>query len=237
VRSVLGQTHGDIEHIVIDGGSTDGTLEVLEKYRDRITKIVSGPDKGTFDALNKGIRIATGRVIGTLHSDDFYSHEGVIETVAHVFKEEKVDSCYGDLQYVSKKNPERVIRYWKSSSYRPGKFRYGWMPPHPTFFVRREVYETCGYFDTDFEIAADYELMLRFLEQYRISTFYIPEVLVKMRTGGTSNRNLQNMVRKSYEDYKAWRVNALRGGLFAIILKNISKIPQFFVRHSTPHNP
>jgi len=231
MRSIANQTYNDIEHIVVDGGSTDGTLEVLEKYKNRIAKMVSETDEGIYDALNKGIKIATGLVIGILNSDDFYAHERVIEKVADIFTKEKVDSCYGDLQYVGRRNHGRVIRHWKSSAYRSGNFRRGWMLPHPTFFVRKEVYKRYGYFNTDFKIASDYELMLRFLEKYKISTYYIPDVLVKMRIGGTSNRNLKNILIKSLEDYRAWKVNNLNGGFCPILLKNLSKIPQFFIRH------
>jgi len=230
IRSILTQKYKDIEHIIIDGSSTDGTLEVIGRCKHRIAKILSEPDKGIYDALNKGISLSIGEIIGVLHADDFYAHDEVLKTIIDVFEKENVDSCYGDLQYVHKNDPNKVIRHWKSSEYRHGKFKSGWMPPHPTFFVRRWVYEKYGYFNTDFRIAADYELMLRFLEKHRISTYYIPEVLIKMRLGGASNKSLRNMWVKSSEDYKAWRVNNLSGGVYTIFLKNISKIPQFFVR-------
>lgn len=229
LESVLKQTL-PAEHIIIDGASTDATLDIISEYRAYIAKVISEPDKGIYDALNKGIRLASGDVIGVLHGDDFYAHDKVLESVVKVFDEQKVDSCYGDLLYVYKNDIDKVIRYWKASEYHPGKFKYGWMPPHPTFFVRREIYERYGYFNTDFRIAADYELMLRFLEKHRISTHYIPEVLIKMRLGGASNRSLKNMWIKSSEDYKAWKVNNLNGGLYTILLKNFSKIPQFFIR-------
>ncbi len=218
------------EHIIIDGASTDGTFDIIAQYRSSIAKVISEPDKGIYDALNKGIRLASGDVIGVLHGDDFYAHDKVLESVANVFEKRNVDSCYGDLLYVYKNDVDRVIRYWKASEYHHGKFRFGWMPPHPTFFVRREIYEKYGYFNTDFRIAADYELMLRFLEKHRISTYYIPEVLIKMRLGGASNKSLKNLFIKSSEDYKAWKVNDLNGGLYTIFLKNFTKAPQFFAR-------
>jgi len=137
---------------------------------------------------------------------------------------------YGDLVYVDQKDTNKIVRYWKSKPYKKGLFKKGWHPAHPTFFVRKEVYDKCGLFNLDFKIAADYELMLRFLYKYKISTCYIPEVLVKMRVGGISNRDLKNIVRKTIEDYKAWKVNDLKGGIYTIIMKNISKIPQFFRR-------
>ena len=218
------------EHIIIDGASTDGTFDIIAQYRSSIAKVISEPDKGIYDALNKGIRLASGDVIGLLHGDDLYAHDKVLESVVKVFEEQNVDSCYGDLLYVYKNDTDKVIRYWKASEYHHGKFKSGWMPPHPTFFVKREIYEKYGLFNTDFRIAADYELMLRFLEKHRISTHYIPEVLIKMRLGGASNRSLKNMFIKSSEDYKAWKVNNLNGGLYTILLKNFSKIPQFFIR-------
>jgi len=228
IKSVSGQIYPNIEHIIIDGGSTDGTLEVIKRYTEKRVNIVSEPDNGIYDALNKGIRQASGEVIGLLYSDDFYAHDRVIEKVADIFMKYNIDSCYGDLQYVDKNNPDKVIRYWKSSQYRHGKFKYGWMLPHPTFFVKKEIYNKYGYFNTNFKIAADYELMLRFLEKHKISTYYTPEVFIKMRIGGTSNRNIKNLIIKSNEDYRAWKVNNLNGGFYTILLKNLCKIPQFF---------
>jgi len=227
IKSVIEQTYHNIEHIIIDGGSNDGTLEVIKRYIGKIAKVVSEPDNGIYEALNKGVSISSGDVIGILHSDDIYAHDRVIEKVVDVFMKYNVDSCYGDLLYVSKNNQDKVIRYWKSSPFKTGKFKHGWMPPHPTFFVKREIYEKYGYFNTNFKIAADYELMLRLLEKHKISTCYIPEVLIKMRLGGVSNRNLKNLVIKSSEDYKAWKVNNLNGGFYTILLKNLSKISQF----------
>jgi len=174
--------------------------------------------------------LSTGDVVGFLHSDDFYANDRVIEKVADVFMKYNVDSCYGDLLYVDKNNTDKIIRYWKSQPYRDGLFKKGWMPPHPTFFVKKEVYEKYGYFNTDFKIASDYELMLRFLHKYKISTYYIPEVLIKMRLGGASNRSLRNLIIKTAEDYRAWKVNSLNKSLYTIPLKNLSKIPQFFKR-------
>ena len=231
IKSVVNQTYRDIEYIIIDGGSTDRTPEILRQYEDEISICVSEPDNGIYHALNKGIRLSTGDIIGFLHADDFYENDNVIETVVSRMKEHDVDSCYGDLLYVNKKNTEKIIRFWKSCPYTEGLFQKGWMPPHPTFFVRKEVYREYGDFNTAFKIAADYELMLRFLEKNKISTHYIPEVLIKMRTGGASNRSLKNIVLKTTEDYMAWKVNDLDGPFYTIPLKNLSKIPQFFKRY------
>ena len=227
VKNVLSQSYKEIEYIVVDGGSNDGTIDIIQAYHERISQWISEPDQGIYDAMNKGIEMATGQVVGFLHSSDVYAHPRVIEEVARVFEKSNASSVYGDLQYVDKENLNKVIRNWKSSPYRHGKFRQGWMPPHPTFFVRKEIYEKYGYFNTDFRIAGDYELMLRFLERYRISAAYIPEVLVKMRWGGMSNGGIKNILIKSYEDYRAWGMNDLNGGVHTILFKNLSKIPQF----------
>jgi glycosyltransferase involved in cell wall biosynthesis len=228
IQSVLHQTYEDIEYIIIDGGSTDGTVDVMKKYGDGISKWISEPDGGIYEALNKGLETSAGDIIGFLHSDDVYAHDRVVEKVVSEMAEHNVDSCYGNLTYVDKDNPERVVRYWSVSQYSPGLFKCGWMPPHPTFFVRREVYDKFGCFNTHFKIAADYELMLRFLEKHRISTRYIPEVLIKMRTGGISNKSLRNLLIKTTEDYRAWKINNLDRKFYTIPFKNLSKIPQFF---------
>jgi len=230
VKNVLSQSYKEIEYIVVDGGSDDGTTDIIQAYREKISQWISEPDQGIYDAMNKGIKMASGEVIGFLHSSDVYAHPRVIEEVAQVFENFNVSSVYGDLQYVDQKDLNRVIRHWKSSPYRHGQFRQGWMPPHPTFFVRKKIYEKYGYFNPNFRIAGDYELMLRFLERYRISATYIPEVLVKMRWGGISNGSIRNILIKSYEDYRAWGMNDLNGGVHTILFKNLSKIPQFWAR-------
>ena len=239
LRSVSGQIWRNVEHVIIDGGSTDETLEVINKCKNDTTRVISEPDGGLYHALNKGIKLSSGDVIGILNGDDFYAHDKVLNRVVDVFRNQKVDSCYGDLQYVNRDNTSRIIRRWRSSGYKPGKFNYGWMPPHPTFFVKKDIYEKFGYFNTNFRIAADYELMLRFLELHKISTYYIPDVLIKMRVGGISNRGLRNLFIKSSEDCKAWKINNLNGSLSSILLsiflKNVSKLSQFF-EHEIPGN-
>jgi glycosyltransferase len=178
--------------------------------------------------MNKGIQHATGDIIGFLNSDDLYARDNILSKVIQIFKENNIDSCYGDLVYVDVKNKNKVIRYWKSSCFKRRKFHFGWMPPHPTFFVKKKIYHKYGLFNTDFNIASDYELMLRFLFKNGISTHYIPDVLVKMRIGGVSNKNLKNLIRKTTQDYMAWKLNNLKGAALAIPLKNLRKIPQFF---------
>jgi len=225
--SVLSQTYTNIEYIIIDGGSTDDTVNIIKSYQDRIAVFISEPDKGIYDGLNKGIKLATGDVIGFLHSDDLYENNTVIEQVAKAFMENEIDSVYGDLTYVNKSDPTKVIRYWKSGEFVLKKLRCGWMPPHPTFFVKRTIYQQHGKFDTSFKIAADYDLMLRFLSKYKISTYYIPNVLIKMRVGGESNKSLKNVIRKSMEDLQAMKNNNMSGGGFSLINKNLSKLQQF----------
>ncbi len=231
IESVLSQTYDDIEYIVVDGASKDGTVDVIKKYADKITTFVSEPDKGIYDGLNKGVALATGDVVGFLHSDDLFQDENVVAKIAEAFKADDVDSIYGDLIYVTKEDTTKVIRYWKSGDFTMRKLQNGWMPPHPTFYVKRKVYEAYGAFDTGFKIAADYDSILRFLGREGITTRYIPEVLVKMRAGGASNRSLKNIIMKTREDIRALRNNRV-GHLGTLVSKNLSKIPQFFKRES-----
>jgi glycosyltransferase len=228
LESVFAQTHDDVELIVIDGGSGDGTLDVLQGYGERIGMLVSEPDKGIYDALNKGLGLATGEVVGFLHSDDVFADGQVLSRIAAAFAVPGVDAVYGDLEYVKKDAPGQVVRYWKSGEYSAGKLRHGWMPPHPTFYVKRAVYGQRGGFDLSYRIAADYDCMLRFLGA-GLEAVYIPEVLVRMRLGGASNRSLKNILRKTAEDWRALRSNRI-GGAGTLVWKNLRKLPQFFLR-------
>ncbi len=228
IKSVFSQRHKNIEHIIIDGGSTDGTVWVIRKHEDKIAYWVSEPDGGIYYAMNKGIKQATGDVIGILNSDDFYADEAVTEEVVRAITENKVDSCYGDLVYVDIDDTARIVRQWKSREYKREKFKTGWMPPHPAFFCKRSVYEKYGLLNLDFPLAADYELMLRFLYKQGVSTTYIPRVLVKMRVGGTSRPGLYT-VRAMIENYRAWKVNGLHYPI-TVLLKPFSKINQFLYK-------
>ncbi|MCB1823754.1 MAG: glycosyltransferase [Candidatus Competibacteraceae bacterium] len=229
LNSVLAQDHPDYELIVIDGGSTDGTLDVLQRYAGRLAQIVSEPDRGIYDALNKGIRLATGDTIGFLHSDDSFADGQVLSLIAAALADPGIDACYGDLRYVRRDEPNRVVRHWRAGPYHPRLLARGWMPPHPTFYARRAVYERLGGFELGYRIAADYDCLLRFLGAGQIACAYIPEVLVHMRLGGASNRSLRNLVQKSREDYRALRQNQI-GGLNTLLMKNLQKLPQFFKR-------
>ena len=226
IRSVLSQNYKDIEYIIIDGASTDGTLNIIDKYKKKISRVVSEKDNGTYDAMNKGLKLATGDIVGCLNSDDFYANNNVISTVAKVFSERKVDCCYSDLDYVSKNKTEKVVRKWKSRYYEDGLFRKGWHPPHPTLFIKKDVYRKYGYFNLDLKIGADYELMLRFLEKHRINSYYIPEVLIKMRIGDSSNRSIMQILKANYECYKAFKINGMKPNLLIIFYKLLSKIKQ-----------
>lgn len=236
IGSVLGQTHPDTELVVVDGASSDGTRELLEGYRHRFGVFISEPDTGIYDALNKGIAHAKGDIVGFLHADDLYAGDRVLEKIAGAFADPAVDAVYGDLVYVGKSSSDRVIRYWRAGAWSPVKLKMGWMPPHPTFYVRRSIYERLGAFNTSFRIAADYDCILRFLGRGNLTCRYLPEVLVKMRTGGNSNRSLRNIRRKSVEDYRALRANKV-GGIATLLSKNLSKLPQFMVVSSAKKLP
>lgn len=227
--SVFSQTYQNIESIVIDGKSTDRTMDVLGARSGKISRLISERDNGIYDALNKGIRVATGDVIGFLHADDLFEDCHVIERIAQAFDDPNVDAVYGDLVYVRRENPLHVIRYWRSGVFRPYLLSRGWMPPHPTFYVRRSVYERFGSFDLSYKIAADYESILRYLGAGGVKCGYIPDVLVRMRVGGVSNRSISTILRKSREDFRALRSHKI-GGLYALAWKNFGKLGQFLFR-------
>lgn len=229
INSIDSQVYPDVEHIVVDGASNDGTMEIVRNAR-RVAKYISEPDNGIYDAMNKGISMATGEVVGTLNSDDFYMHEKVLERVAKVFSDPSIDACYADLIYVDQYDPGKIVRYWKSRQFKPGLFKYGWMPAHPTFFVRKRLYDELGDFDLDFKIQSDFELTMRYLEVFRISCVYLPETIVKMRIGGASNRSLQNIINGNIEAYKACRKNHLKVSPLFNLFKILSRVPQFFSR-------
>ena len=198
ILSVASQKGVDVEHIVIDGASSDGTVDIIKRHKS-VSKFVSEKDKGIYDAMNKGIALATGDVIGTLNADDFYANENVLAEVAKVFFDPKKEACYGDLIYVSQHEKNKTVRYWRSQKYVNGLFKSGWMPAHPTFFVRKDIYKKFGVFDLNYRIAADFELLFRLIEQKRINVEYLPKVLVKMRLGGTTNKNISNVLRQNKE--------------------------------------
>ena len=227
--SVARQDYPNIEHIIVDGLSADGTEKIVKSF-PHVSKWISEKDRGIYDAMNKGIAVAGGDVIGILNSDDVYIDDQVISTVAKAMEDPTVDTCYADLQYVQQHDLAKVVRTWKSGMYSKNSFYWGWMPPHPTFFVRKSVYEKLGAFNTQLKSAADYELMLRILLKHGFTSTYIPRVIVKMRTGGMSNASLENRLNANKEDRIAWKVNGLKPYFFTLYLKPIRKITQFLIR-------
>lgn len=226
IHSVARQDYPDVEHVIVDGASPDFTLDVIRSLQTPSMIVVSEPDGGIYDAINKGIARANGEVIGLVHADDFLAHPQVLSRVAAAFADPTVDAAYGDLDYVARDDPDRILRHWIAGHFSPGKLRRGWMPPHPTLYLRRRVFDSWGRYDTGYRIAADYDAVLRYFGRGRIRATYIPEVLVKMRMGGVSNRNLHQILQKSSEDYRALRHNGV-GGFGTLAAKNLSKLPQF----------
>jgi glycosyltransferase involved in cell wall biosynthesis len=250
LKSVQSQTYKDIEYIVVDGNSRDGTIEIVKQFLDSakdvsqdasqdsekdisqdtgvVKKFLCERDKGIYDAMNKGLAMATGEVIGVLNSDDFYCSNDVIEEVVRAFQQNNTDCLYGDLNYVDPIDTSKIVRKWRSGSFRKQNFLKGWMPPHPTFFVRKSCYDKFGKFDTQFKSAADYELMLRFLFKESCSAVHLPKVMIHMRAGGVSNVSLKNRIRANREDRLAWKINGLKPKWFTLLRKPLSKLIQYF---------
>ncbi len=226
VLSVQSQRYSNIEYIVIDGKSSDATLSILEKYKSCIDLLISEPDNGLYDAINKGIKKASGHVVGILNSDDVFSDPHVLEKVAQAFQQE-VDVVYGNLEYKDQ-NLKKTIRVWQSKPYEQGLFLEGWMPAHPTFYAKTHLFDRLGYYNTEFKISADYELMLRFLHKHKLTSKFIDHTLVSMRTGGVSNSSLKNRYLANQEDRKAWALNGIKPNKMTLIKKPLSKLKQFF---------
>ncbi len=228
IQSVIGQTYLNIEHIVIDGASTDGTINIIRKYDGHITKWISEADTGMYDALNKGIKMATGNIIGILNSDDTLSSTNVIEDIVACFKDQEVDAVYGDLVYVEQLNDQNILRYWKGVSYKRFRFNYGWMPAHPTFYIRTNLIADLGGYESHYYTAADYEFMTRYLYRFRINAVYLPKLIVTMRAGGQSNKNLKIRLRANRRDYLAMKKNKIPFPFVVSILKPIIKLHQYY---------
>lgn len=229
IESVIQQNHPNVEHLIIDGASSDSTVEIVKHFQKKHPQIVlhSDPDKGIYDALNKGVKLASGDIIGFLHSDDFFADSQTLSKVMQVLNDDKIDGVFGDLKYVNAEEPTKVIRYWKSKPFSPHLVKRGWMPAHPTLFLKREVYEKHGQFDLNLKIAADYDFMLRILKDNELNFEYLPEIITHMRVGGASNA-VGNIKQKMKEDLIALRKNKISLPYFTLIRKNLSKIPQFF---------
>ena len=229
LASVRTQTYPNIEHIVIDGGSKDRTLSIVKEF-PHIQKVISEKDSGVYHAMNKGLQLATGDVIGFLNSDDMYSDNFALERIAQVFQKQNIDSLYSDLEFF-KGDIDNVVRIWNAGHIKRRRFLYGWMPPHPTFFVKKHVYQRFGTFDLAFKQSADYELMLRLLYLHGISSYYLQGISLKMRIGGLSNATIKNRWDANREDSFAWRKNALRPYFFTVFMKPLAKLEQFQVMY------
>ncbi|MGN6605078.1 MAG: glycosyltransferase family 2 protein [Ginsengibacter sp.] len=230
INSVRKQNHKDIEHIIIDGKSTDGTIKIIHQNEEHISYWISETDRGMYDAINKGLKVATGDIVGILNSDDMYASADSVRSIVDCFETTHASTVYGDLVYVDARDPRRVVRYWKGTSYKRSRFRYGWMPAHPTFYMRRSLIEQYGLYENHYFTAADYEFMARYLFLHKVSSHYIDAMLVKMRCGGISNITLKSRFRANRRDFLAMKKNKIPFSFIVSILKPLIKIPQF---HST----
>jgi len=228
INSVKSQNYADIEHIVIDGLSTDNTVDIIKANTGSIAKWISEKDVGMYDAINKGMNMATGDIIGVLNSDDILASKDVIESIVDCFQKNKVDTIYGDLVYVDPSDTEKVVRTWKGFSYKRVRFMLGWMPAHPTFYVRKNIIDNLGGYESHYFTAADFEFMSRYLYRYRVSSLYLPKLIVKMRNGGASNESLSRRIRANRRDYLAMKLNKIPLPLLVSVLKPLRKVPQYY---------
>jgi glycosyltransferase involved in cell wall biosynthesis len=225
IESVIAQNYSNIEYIIIDGASTDDTLQIISQYKQHIDLFISEPDAGIYDAMNKGIRLATGNIVGILNSDDFFAYKETLSDIAAAFANENMDVLYGNLNYI---NPNgSIVRKWRSGAYKPGMFNMGWMPPHPTFYCKRVLFEKWGNYELQYGTAADYELMLRFIHLNRANTYYLNKTMITMEVGGQSNENYFNRIKAWGNDYAAMRKNGVKFPLLSVVFKPISKIFQY----------
>jgi glycosyltransferase len=227
IESVWRQNYKNIEHIIVDGKSTDGTLEIIHDNSDHISSWISETDRGMYDAINKGIQMATGDIVGILNSDDMFASADSVRSIVDCFENNQVDSVYGDLVYVDPENTQKIIRYWKGASYKRARFRYGWMPAHPTFYIRRDLIQQYGLYENHYYTAADYEFMARYLFLNKVSSHYVEAMLVKMRSGGLSNITVKSRFRANRRDYLAMKKNRIPFSFIVSILKPLQKIPQY----------
>ncbi|MDX1471304.1 MAG: glycosyltransferase family 2 protein [Flavobacteriaceae bacterium] len=228
IESVNCQSYSDIQHVFIDGGSSDSTLDTIYKTSTRNPMVISEPDHGLYDAINKGISQATGDIIGLIHSDDFLASPKIIFEIVNVFQRNDCDGVYGDLQYVRANNPDRVVRFWKSQDFQKDFLSQGWMPPHPTLFLKENIFADYGNYNLNLTIAADYDFILRIFSKENLKFCYVPEIITVMRLGGASNRSLSNIIRKSREDFYALKQNQIARPIKALLQKNLSKLSQFY---------
>lgn len=228
ILSVASQTYPDVEHILVDGGSRDGTLDVIERHRNKIAKVISEPDRGIYDAMNKGVKAASGEVIGFLNADDVYPHANVIAMVAEIMEREQLDALFGDVEFFPPHNPAITLRRYSSARFRPDRIAWGWMPAHPALFVRREVFQRVGAFRTDYRIAGDFEFVARAFSEKNLRYRHLPEVLVRMRTGGISTAGWRNTVLLNREVLRACRENGIQTNMLKILSKYPAKLLEYF---------
>lgn len=229
IRSVLTQDYHDVEYVVVDGGSTDGTINVINRYMDNIHQYISGKDDGMYDALNKGIKLATGDIIGVLHADDWFASPHIITKIAAAFvRDQQLDAVYGDIAFIKEDDPDKVVRYYSSSIFKPSLLTWGFIPAHPTFFCKRKCFEKFGYYKTDFDIAADYELLLRFFKVHHIRAKYLPLRFTNMNLGGKSTKGIRSTVKINQEIVKACRQNNISTNYFKLYSRYFFKIKEYF---------
>ena len=226
IQSVIRQTFKNVEYIIIDGSSTDRTIQIVDQYKKHINIFLSEPDGGIYDAMNKGIKLAAGDIIGMLNADDFFKDDNILNTVAKTFIQQNTPIIYGDLDFVNSQG--KIVRKWRSGQYTRGMFNWGWMPPHPTFYCKRELFYTLGFYSLEYGTAADYELMLRFMHLNNIYAFYIKKVLIGMEIGGISNKSFVNRVKGLFFDLKAMRKNGIILPVITLIFKPLRKTIQYF---------
>ncbi|MHB1145457.1 MAG: glycosyltransferase family 2 protein [Thiobacillus sp.] len=228
IQSVARQTYSDVEHILVDGASTDGTLDVIERHHDKLTKVISETDRGIYDAMNKGVRAATGDVIGFLNADDVYAHQNVLATVVEIMKREHLDALFGDVEFFRPENQARTLRRYSSARFRPDRIAWGWMPAHPALFVRREVFQRVGVFRADYRIAGDFEFVARAFGKNTLRYRHLPEVLVRMRTGGISTAGWRNTLLLNQEVLRACRENGIPTNMLKVLSKYPAKLLEYF---------
>lgn len=229
IQSVIAQNYPNIEYIIVDGGSTDNTLDIINRYQSFISKWISEKDKGMYDAINKGIQMATGDVIGALNSDDFFASNDVIDAIVNTFDRCGVAAVYGDIVYVHPMDTGKVVRQWNGGVYNRKNINFGWMPAHPSFYIKKSILSKGGNYDSNFTSAADYEFMTRYLYYHKISAQYLPKLIVKMRTGGISNQSLYKRLLANRQDYLAMKKNKIPFPWVVAFLKPVRKIPQFSI--------
>lgn len=226
ITSAINQNFKNLEYIIVDGGSTDNTINIVKKFKDRISIFISEPDSGIYDAMNKGIGKATGQVIGMLNADDYFANNEILSEIALTFNEQDADIIYGDLDFVTPDG--KIVRKWRSGNYFSGIFNWGWMPPHPTFYCKKHLFSKLGVYSLNFGTAADYELMARFMHLNKPKVSYIKKVLVKMQVGGVSNKSFRNYLKAIAFNYKAMMINKIIAPFVTIALKPMRKIVQYF---------